>query len=65
MQLLWPFQLKLYTPEAHNEMVSVLADHGVDGNLDEIVQTFANVQSSVAAVILQQAKAMRGIDNAA
>lgn len=57
--ILSPFQLRLYTPEAHNEMVSFLRENGVDGNLDEIVQAFANVRPSEAALILQQAKAIR------
>ena len=57
--LLSRFCTTIYTPEAHNEMVSVLSENGVDGDLDEIVQAFANVQPSVAALILRQAKAIR------
>jgi len=53
------FRTNLYTPEAHNEMVSVLRENGVAGDLDEIVQVFANVHPSVAAIILQLAKAIR------
>jgi len=59
VRLLSRFQLRLYTPEAHNEMVYVLRNNGIDGNLDEIVQAFANVQPSAAALILKQAKAIR------
>ena len=59
VHILSRFRGKLYTPEAHNEMVSFLSENGVDGDLDEIVQAFANVQPSAAALILKQAKAIR------
>ena len=53
------FCAEIYTAEAHNEMVSVLSENAVDGDLDEIVQSFANVQPSAAALILKWAKAIR------